>query len=87
MTMLMTEHWLKASNEDKIVGTVMVGFRKAFDFVDHSLRLKKLAIYKCGNYFIRLIESYLDNRNQVVSVNNETSETGNVIEEFHKDPY
>ena len=34
--MLMTEHWLKALNEGKIVGTVMVDFRKAFDLVDHS---------------------------------------------------
>ena len=38
------EHWLKALNEGKIVGTVMVDFRKAFDLVDHSLLLKKLAI-------------------------------------------
>ena len=56
----------------------MVDFMKAFDLVDHSLLLKKLAIYKCGNNFIRLMESYLDNRTQVVSVNNKTSETDNV---------
>ena len=37
--MFMTEHWLKALNEGKIVGTVMVEFRKAFDLADHSLLL------------------------------------------------
>ena len=75
--MLMTEHWLKALIEGKIVGTVMVDFRKAFDLVDYSLLLKKLAIYKCGNK-IRLMESYLDNRTPVVSVNNNTPKTGNI---------
>ena len=40
--MLMTEQWLEAVNEGKIVGTIMVDFRKEFDLVDHS----KLTIYK-----------------------------------------
>ena len=56
----------------------LVDFREAFDLVDHPLLLKKLAIYKCGNNYIRLMESYLDNRTQVVPVNNKTSKTGNV---------
>ena len=51
--MLMTQHWLKALNEGKIVGTDMVDFRTAFDIVDHSLHLKKIAIYKCGKMFKR----------------------------------
>ena len=34
---LMTEGWLKAINEGKFVGTIMVDFRKAFDLVDHDL--------------------------------------------------
>ena len=50
------------------MGRVMIDFTKAFNLVDHSLLLTKLAIYKCGNNFIRLMESYLDNRTQVVSV-------------------
>ena len=46
----------------------MIDFTKAFNLVDHSLLLTKLAIYKCSNNSIRLMESYLDNRTQVVSV-------------------
>ena len=34
----MTENWLHAINDDKIVGTIVVDFRKAFDLVDHGLR-------------------------------------------------
>ena len=50
----MTETWLKAINDGKIVGTVMVDFRKAFDLVDHELLLQKLEIYKCSSKFINL---------------------------------
>ena len=32
--LLMTERWLKALNERKVVGSVIVDFRKAFDLVD-----------------------------------------------------
>ena len=34
--LLMTERWLKALNDGKVVGSVMVDFRKAFDLVDHT---------------------------------------------------
>ena len=47
--LLMTERWLKALNEGKAVGSVMVDFRKAFDFVDHDLLLEKFACYNTNN--------------------------------------
>ena len=37
---LVTENWLKALNEGKLIGTIMVDFKKAFDLVDHNLLLK-----------------------------------------------
>ena len=39
---LMVDSWLKAINDGKFVGCLMVDFRKAFDLVDHSLLLQKL---------------------------------------------
>ena len=39
--LLMTDRWLKAINEGKVVGSVMVDFRKAFDLVDHALHFQK----------------------------------------------
>ena len=38
---LMTDTWLKAINEGKLVGCAMIDFRKAFDLVDHQFLLKK----------------------------------------------
>ena len=32
---LMTDTWLKAINEGKLIGCAMIDFRKAFDLVDH----------------------------------------------------
>ena len=46
---LMVDSWLKALNAGKLVGTVMVDFRKAFDLVAHQILLKKLQSYKCSD--------------------------------------
>ena len=65
----MTENWLKAINDGKIVGTIMVDFRKAFDLADHGLLLEKLSYYKCSETVIASMKSYVANRTQVVCVN------------------
>ena len=75
---LMTERWLKAINEGKIVGTKIVDFRKAFGLVDHDLLLHKLALYKCVTNFLRSMTSYLKSRTQVVSVNGTNSNAGEI---------
>ena len=38
---ILIDSWLKAINEGKFVGCVMIDFRKAFDLVDHAVLLKK----------------------------------------------
>ena len=40
----MNENWLKAINDSKKVGTIMVDFRKAFDLVDHGLILETIVL-------------------------------------------
>ena len=56
----------------------MDDFRKAFDLVDHGLRLEKLSYYKCFETFIALMKSYLANRTQVVSVNGKLSDAAEI---------
>ena len=76
---LMTESWLKAINEGKIVGCVLVDFRKAFDLVDHHILLKKLKCYKCNESCLSWFESYLSQRTQRVSLNSKLSGPSEVI--------
>ena len=46
---LMVDSWLKALNAGKLIGCVMVDFRKAFDLVDRQILLKKLKSHKCND--------------------------------------
>ena len=57
----------KTLNEEKVVGSIMVDFRKAFDL---ALLLEKFSCYKVSDKFLHLLKSYLDDRTQVISVNN-----------------
>ena len=76
---LMVDSWLKAINEGKIVGCVLVDFRKAFDLVDHEILLRKLKCYKCNDSCLSWFESYLCHWKQRVSLNNNLSSTSEVI--------
>ena len=67
------ENWLKAITDGKIVGTIMVDFRKAFDLIDHGLLLEKLSYYKCSESFMNLMRLYLANRTRTVSINGKLS--------------
>ena len=69
----MAERWLKAINDGNIVSIKMGDFRKDFDLVDHSLLLKKLSVYKCSEHFIKIMDSYLCQRTQVVSIDEKLS--------------
>ena len=41
---LMVDSWLKAINDGKLIGSVLVDFRKAFDLVDHKILLKNCSV-------------------------------------------
>ena len=75
----MTDTWLKAINEGKLVGCATIDFRKAFDLVDHQLLLQKLRIYLFSDMSLSWFKSYLDNRTQQVVINNASSNSGDVI--------
>ena len=74
----MVDSWLKAVNKGKLIGCVLVDFRKAFDLVDHKILIQKLQCYGCNETCLNWFKSYLTNRTQRVSLNSHLSESANV---------
>ena len=74
----MVDSWLRVVNVGKLIGCVLVDFRKAFDLVDHIILLKKLQCYRCHETCLKWFESYLTNRTQRVSLNGNLSESAHV---------
>ena len=44
-----------------LVGSLFIDFRKAFDLVDHSILMKRLALYKLNESSLNWFSSYLGN--------------------------
>ena len=53
----MIDSWLKAINDDDIVGVVMVDFKKAFNLVGHNLFINKPKHYRFPDATIKLFSS------------------------------
>ena len=68
------DSWLQSINDKKIVGSVFLDLRKAFDLVNHKILISKLNAY-LGSY-TNLFESYLSNRSQTVYINSKFSNIG-----------
>ena len=69
----------KALMENEHVIGVFIDLSKAFDTIDHTILLDKLNHYGIRGQALSLIASYLENRQQVVSVLGETSDPLSVI--------
>ena len=70
----MIDSWLNAMDKGKIIGVVLVDFKKAFDLMDHKILLNKLVIYGIKDEALMWFNTYLTNRKQQVSVNNTKSD-------------
>ena len=55
-------------------GTLSIDFRKAFDMVDHSLLIEKLAHYRLNITSLNWFRSYLSTRVQSIKGDNGMSE-------------
>ena len=56
------------------MGGVTLDFSKAFDTIQHPILVKKtICIWNHGYNILKLIESYLANRQQFVTINNRNS--------------
>ena len=66
----MIHSWLNTIDNGKMIGVVVVDFKKAFDLVDHQILLNKLEIYDIKDDTLSWFDTYLTNRKQQVSINN-----------------
>ena len=67
-TLLRTEDWKQALDENKYVAAILVDLSKAFDCLPHNLLLLKLKAYGVSENAVYLLESYLTNRKQCVKL-------------------
>ena len=73
------ETWLSSIDEGKFVGCAKLDFRKAFDTINHQIILDKLKIYKFSNLSLKWIDSYLNNRQQMVYLDGHMSDPLTVL--------
>ena len=70
----MIDLWLNAIDDSKMIGVVLVDFKKAFDLVDHQILLNKLEIYGIKDEALQWFNTYLTSRKQQVTINNSKSD-------------
>ena len=69
----LTETWKEYLDSSESFGALLTDLSKAFDYVNHELLIAKLHAYGLDNSSLRLIHSYLNNRQQRVRIDNEFS--------------
>ena len=67
------ETWKKYLDNKESFGALLTDLSKAFDCVNHELLIAKLHAYGLDNSSLRLIHSYLKNRQQRLRFDNEFS--------------
>ena len=75
----MCDNWYENMDNGKLTGVVFIDIRKAFDSIDHSILLKKLAYYIVSQVEFTWFQSYLANRQQQCQVNNSLSDKREMI--------
>ena len=66
----MIEKWRKCLDKGGISGAILTDLSKAFDCVLHDLLIAKLAAYGFDYQSLRIMESFLSNRQQRTKINN-----------------
>ena len=68
--LVMTEKWRKCLDKGGISGAILTDLSKAFDCILHDLLIAKLAAYGFDYQSLRMMKSFLSNRQQRTKINN-----------------
>ena len=69
-----TNSWAVNIDNGLLNGAVFLDLKKAFDTIDHSIILRKLKFYGIEQETLKWFQSYLDDRQQLCSVNGHMSD-------------
>ena len=72
------DDWISAINNNELVGTILIDLSKAFDLVDQNILLYKLKCYQFSEGCLMWFKSYLDQRQQQVSVTGKLSNSKHI---------
>ena len=75
----MIETWKKHLDKGEKIGVILMDLTKAFDTINHSLLLAKLDAYGFSRTSLKLMQNYLCNRQQRISINGSFSDWTEVI--------
>lgn len=71
--------WTELLDNKIPIDVVYIDFAKAFDSVVHSKLLQKLSLLGIDGFLLKWLQSFLENRTQVVKINSSYSETLRVL--------
>jgi hypothetical protein len=69
----LVDSWLQYIDSGRMVGSIFLDLRKAFDLVDHDILLEKLSMYHFSDNALALMKSYLSNRRQCIKIGSRQS--------------
>ena len=70
----LVENWEQAVDKNQLLSILSTDMSKAFDYLSHSLTIKKLEAYGFSSCSISLTQSFFENRQNRVKLNDITSE-------------
>ena len=77
--LVMTEKWRKCLDKKGISRAILTDLPKTFDCILHDLLIAKLAAYGFDYQSLRILESFLSNRQQRTKINNAFSRYSEII--------
>ena len=76
--LFLNDEILKGFNDGLVAGMIFIDLQKAFDTINHDIRLKKLSIIAFSDHTVKWFQSYLSNRKFMVNLENSFSEVSSI---------